>query len=222
METAASLCDAFEAMRLLEARYFDAAFLDIRMPGLSGLDIIRRRVGQPFCPRVRRDQRLLGFYLHEAGHPARRVRLLLKAPAKGGIGRTARPARTAPLSKPAENGPLLLARLCVTPKRRTKRSPSAAFPRRKTRSPSSPPRCPPAKSLLSLAGGKLFSILRTSSGRCFSPRPRPPRRRRKLAACFPFPAAGSRPGISTTPPAASPACSSSSRPTCCSRAPSGP
>ncbi|MDO4294142.1 MAG: helix-turn-helix domain-containing protein [Eubacteriales bacterium] len=50
MQSAASLCDAFEAMRLLENHYFDAAFLDIRMPGLSGLDIIRRRMEMSFCP----------------------------------------------------------------------------------------------------------------------------------------------------------------------------
>ncbi len=33
--------DSFEALHLLQNRFYDAAFLDIRMPGLSGLDIIK-------------------------------------------------------------------------------------------------------------------------------------------------------------------------------------
>ncbi len=43
--------DSLEALRLLETRFIDAAFLDIRMPGLSGLDIIQKCREQPFCPR---------------------------------------------------------------------------------------------------------------------------------------------------------------------------
>ena len=50
MAATASICDSYEAMHQLENSYFDAAFLDIRMPGLSGLDIIRRRVEQEVCP----------------------------------------------------------------------------------------------------------------------------------------------------------------------------
>lgn len=50
MRAAASVSDAFEALHLLETGFFDAAFLDIRMPGISGLDIIRRCIGNPLCP----------------------------------------------------------------------------------------------------------------------------------------------------------------------------
>ena len=50
MAVSASLCDPYEALSLLENGYYDAAFLDIRMPGLSGLDIIKKRKAAPFCP----------------------------------------------------------------------------------------------------------------------------------------------------------------------------
>ena len=46
MTVAARVFDSFEALRLLEESAFDAALIDIRMPGLSGIDIIsecRRR-----------------------------------------------------------------------------------------------------------------------------------------------------------------------------------
>lgn len=41
MRAAEKTCDSFEALQLLQSSRFDAAFLDIRMPGLSGIDIIR-------------------------------------------------------------------------------------------------------------------------------------------------------------------------------------
>lgn len=50
MLTAASINDSFEALHQLETRFFDIAFLDIRMPGLSGLEIIGKCIQQPIHP----------------------------------------------------------------------------------------------------------------------------------------------------------------------------
>ena len=50
MRAAACVSDSYEALRLLETGCFDAAFLDIRMPGLSGLEIIRSCIEKPLCP----------------------------------------------------------------------------------------------------------------------------------------------------------------------------
>ena len=50
MRAAARVSDSYEALRLLENGCFDAAFLDIRMPGLSGLEIIRSCIEKPLCP----------------------------------------------------------------------------------------------------------------------------------------------------------------------------
>lgn len=50
MVTLASINDAFEALHQLQSKFFDVAFLDIRMPGLTGLEIIQQCIEQPVHP----------------------------------------------------------------------------------------------------------------------------------------------------------------------------
>ena len=172
METAASLCDAFEAMRLLEARYFDAAFLDIRMPGLSGLDIIRRRVGQPFCPAFVVISGYSDFiYMKQAiqlGAFDYCLKPLQKAESAALLDRL----EPHLYQNRLKNGPLLLARLC-DPKTQDETLAFCGLSKAENPLTVIAAAVPSCKSLLSLAGGKLFSILRTSSGRCFHHGPGP-------------------------------------------------
>lgn len=50
MVTTASISDSFEALHQLQSIFYDAAFLDIRMPGLTGLEIIQKCIEQPVHP----------------------------------------------------------------------------------------------------------------------------------------------------------------------------
>lgn len=159
METAASLCDAFEAMRLLEARYFDAAFLDIRMPGLSGLDIIRRRVGQPFCPAFVVISGYSDFiYMKQAiqlGAFDYCLKPLQKAESAALLDRL----EPHLYQNRLKNGPLLLARLCA-PKTQDETLAFCGLSKAENPLTVIAAAVPSCKSLLSLAGGKLFSIFK--------------------------------------------------------------
>jgi DNA-binding LytR/AlgR family response regulator len=52
VEVIGEATNAREAMRLIEALEYDVIFLDVQMPGMSGVDLVKQLRDRPTCPKV--------------------------------------------------------------------------------------------------------------------------------------------------------------------------